>query len=148
MKRRKNQKKKAYMFMRLGLWASKAECEQKMSEVQQFLESNGYQYDIRMGNVVVDMNDERFNDMTSWKVLSNLSEMKPIAKGAECFVVRTLTDLSKDMSVAKEMVHAIKGLGLDFKATDGSEIRLEGKEESVFPEFAEDAEPSQTIIAQ
>ena len=69
MKRRKNQKKKAYMFMRVGLWSSKAECAQKMSEVQQFLERNGYEYDVRMGNVVIDMNDEKFNDMTSWKVL-------------------------------------------------------------------------------
>lgn len=148
MKRRKNQKKKAYMFMRVGLWASKAECAQKMSEVQQFLERNGYEYDVRMGNVVIDMNDEKFNDMTSWKVLLLLSEMKPIAKGAECFVVRTLTDLSKDRGVAKEMVHVIKEMGLDFKTTDGSEIRLEEKEESVFPEFTEDAEPPQLIIVQ
>ena len=96
--------------MRVGLWASKAECAQKMSEVQQFLERNGYEYDVRMGNVVIDMNDEKFNDMTSWKVLLLLSEMKPIAKGAECFVVRTLTDLSKDMGVAKEMVHVIKAI--------------------------------------
>lgn len=148
MKRRKNQKKKAYMFMRVGLWASKAECAQKMSEVQQFLERNGYEYDVRMGNVVIDMNDEKFNDMTSWKVLLLLSEMKPIAKGAECFVVRTLTDLSKDMGVAKEMVHVIKEMGIDFKTTDGSEIRLEEKEESVFPEFTENAEPPQPIIVQ
>lgn len=148
MKRRKQQKKKAYMYMRVGLWATKAECAQKIAEMQGFLEKNGYEYDIRRGNVTVDINDERFNDMESWQVLLRISEMKPIAKGAECFVVRTLTDLSKDMSAVKEMVHVIKGMGLDFKATDGSEIKLEGKEESVFPEFAEDEDPSQAVIVQ
>ena len=136
MGKTKIKKKKAYMYMRIGLWASRAECNQKIAEMQQFLESNGYVYDIHRGNVVVDMNDEKFNDMVSWRVIENLSEMKPIAKGAESFVVRTLTDLSKDRCIVKEMVHVIKGLGLDFKTTDGSEIQLETKEESVFPEFA------------
>ena len=132
---RKTRKKKAYMYMRLGLWASHVECNQKIAEVKQFLESNGYEYDIHKGNVVVDMNDEKFNDMVSWRVIESLSKMKPIAKGAESFIARTLTDLSKDIGVVKEMVHVIKGLGLDFKTTDGSEIQLETKEESVFPEF-------------
>ena len=141
MIKRKNRKKKAYMFMRLGLWASKVECLRKMDEMQKYLESNGYEYDMQRGKVVVDMNDERFNDVVSWKVIEMLSEMKPIAKGAESFVVRTLTDLSKDMAVVKEMVHVIKGLGLDFKTTDGSEVALENKVESVFPEFVQDAEP-------
>ena len=133
---RKTRKKKAYMYMRLGLWASHAECNQKIAEVKQFLESNGYEYDIHKGNVVVDMNDEKFNDMVSWRVIESLSKMKPIAKGAESFIARTLTDLSKDIGVVKEMVHVIKGLGLDLKKTDGSEVQLETKEESVFPEFA------------
>ena len=123
------------MYMRLGLWASHAECNQKIAEVKQFLESNGYEYDIHKGNVVVDMNDEKFNDMVSWRVIESLSKMKPIAKGAESFIARTLTDLSKDIGVVKEMVYVIKGLGLDFKTTDGSEIQLETKEEAVFPEF-------------
>ena len=136
MRKPKVKKKKAYMFMRLGLWASRAECAQKIAEVQRFLESNGYVYDIHRGSVAVDMNDEKFNDMMSWRVIESLSEMKPIAKGAESFVARTLTDLSKDIGVVKEMVHVIKGLGLDFKTTDGSEIQLETKEELVFPEFA------------
>ena len=133
---RKTRKKKAYMYMRIGLWASLAECNQKIAEMQQFLESNGYVYDIHRGNVVVDMNDEQFNDMASWRVIESLSTMKPIAKGAESFIARTLTDLSKNIGVVKEMVHVIKGLGLDFKTTDGSEIQLETKGETVFPEFA------------
>ena len=133
---RKTRKKKAYMYMRIGLWASLAECNQKIAEVKQFLESNGYEYDVNKGNVVIDMNDEQFNDMMSWRVIESISTMKPIAKGAESFIARTLTDLSKNIGVVKEMVHVIKGLGLDFKTTDGSEIQLETKEESVFPEFA------------
>ena len=124
------------MYMRIGLWASLAECNQKIAEMQQFLESNGYVYDIHRGTVVVDMNDEQFNDMASWRVIDSLSTMKPIAKGAESFIARTLTDLSKNIGVVKEMVHVIKGLGLDFKTTDGSEIQLETKGETVFPEFA------------
>ena len=86
--------------------------------------------------MVVDMNDEQFNDMASWRVIESLSTMKPIAKGAESFIARTLTDLSKNIGVVKEMVHVIKGLGLEFKTTDGSEIQLETKGETVFPEFA------------
>ena len=58
---RKTRKKKAYMYMRIGLWASLAECNQKIAEVKQFLESNGYEYDVNKGNVVIDMNDEQFN---------------------------------------------------------------------------------------
>ena len=135
MKKRKNKKKKAFMYMRIGLWTSRAECDQKIGEMQQFLESNGYEYDIHRGNVAVDMNDEQFNDIVSWHVIESLSEMKPIAKGAESFVVRTLTDLSKDKDVVKEMVHVIKGLGLDFKTTDGSEKQLLELEDPVLPEF-------------
>ena len=133
---RKTRKKKAYMYMRIGLWVSLAECNQKIAEVKQFLESNGYEYDVNKGNVVIDMNDEQFNDMMSWRVIESISTMKPIAKGAESFIARTLTDLSKNIGVVKEMVHVIKGLGLDFKTTDGSEIQLETKGETVFPEFA------------
>lgn len=142
MRKPKVKKKKAYMFMRLGVWASRAECNQKIAEMQQFLESNGYVYDIHRGNVVVDMNDEKFNDMVSWQVIESLSKMKPIAKGAESFVARTLTDLSKDMGIIKEMVHVIKGLGLDFKTTDGSEEQLLELENPVFPEFEQGLQPT------
>ena len=72
---RKTRKKKAYMYMRLGLWASYAECNQKIAEVKQFLESNGYEYDIHKGNVVVDMNDEKFKSIAEERCLRNWTKI-------------------------------------------------------------------------
>ena len=148
MKRRKQQKKKAFMYIRIEPWLSPEECLERRDKMRQFLESIGYVYNKKMGRVTLGTKDEEFNDMRSWQVLLQVSEMKPIAQGAECFVAYTVDDLSKNRNTAKEMIDIIKGMGLEFKTVDGSEIRLEGKEESVFPEFAEDEEPSRAVIAQ
>ena len=132
----KGKLKKAFMYTRIALWMQPQECLERRDAIKSFLERNGYVYNKKMGRFVIGTTDENFNDMNSWQFLLQLSEMKPIAKGAECLIVYTLDDLSKSKSVAKEMVDIIKGMGLDFKTTDGSEIQLETKGETVFPEFA------------
>ena len=131
----KGKLKKAFMYTRITPWMQPQSCLDKRDAIKSFLERNGYAYNQKMGRVVIGTTVENFNDMNSWQFLLQLSEMKPIAQGAECLIVYTLDDLSKSKSVAKEMVDIIKAMGLDFKTTDGSEIQLETKEESVFPEF-------------
>ena len=65
-------------------------------------------------------------------------------------MIKIIENLKISMPIFLEdcKVSFIKEMGIDFKTTDGSEIRLEEKEESVFPEFTENAEPPQPIIAQ